>query len=60
MIVRGDGVLPEIPDGEFTDPWKASSRVARPMFFLYTGEIVAVVTNLSNMLAAFARALEIY
>lgn len=59
-MMRGEA-FPEraIPEGIFAGPWKASSKVTRPIFFLYMGGILLVVeTYLSKMLAASANALE--
>lgn len=56
-----DEAFPElvIPEGKLDGPWKASSKVTRPMFFLYMGGMLLVVeTYLSKTLVASANALE--
>lgn len=60
-MTRGEA-FPELamPEGKLAGPWKASSKVTRPIFFLYMGGMLLVVmeTYLSKTLVASAKALE--
>lgn len=59
VMIRGDG-FPELamPIVKSVGPWKASSSVTRPMFFLYIGgTLLSVEMYLSRTLVTSAKAL---
>lgn len=61
IVMTRAEAFPELamPEGKLVGPWKASSKVTRPIFFLYMGGMVLVVdTYLSKTLVASANALE--
>lgn len=59
-MTRGEVFLElAMPEGKLVGPRKASSKVTRPIFFLYMGGMLVVVeTYLSKTLVASANALE--